>query len=262
MAEISLKERLQPALLDRLVDEARYITFYRITIKHEELARLRITLPELLSIFAAQGLRTDDDEPARRPASDNTAVALEFAASNTNLSPGQLKALTIRPPGAPDGIALQAFCTIESTSVLNTQRESADRKMISMRKLRDSVQRDLGWLLNSASLDTTEDLAPYPEVARSVVNFGMPSFAGKALDSLDTAVTARRIREAIETFEPRLSKIQVSPEIDAARRDAMTLAFRIEGELWGQPVAQHVVLQTSIDMETGDVRIGEAAATQ
>ena len=153
---------------------------------------------------------------------------------------------------------MQSFAQIESIATLNAQPEAAERRNISMRRLREIVQRDLGWLLNSASLDTTEDLKPYPQVARSVVNFGMPSFAGTALHSIDPHATAERIREAIETFEPRLGKVQVIPETDEERRDAMTLSFRIEGELWGQPMSQHVVLQTRIDVETGDVRIGEA----
>jgi len=264
VTEISLKERLQPALLDRLIDEARHITLFRITVKPEDLKQLGLSLPDLLAILAGQGLRAKDDELESKTVNSSTeeTIVLDLAASVATVSPAQLKSFTIRPPGAPSGIALQAFCLIESTSSVNVQRESADKRMISMRKLRDSVQRDLGWLLNSASLDTTENLAPYPQVARSVINFGLPSFAGTALHSIDPQATAQRIREAIETFEPRLSRVQVSSSTDEERHDTMTLAFRIEGELWGQPTTQHVVLQTSIDIETGDVRVGEAAGAQ
>jgi type VI secretion system protein ImpF len=201
------------------------------------------------------------DEDARQPAQEGEgALVLVLSAAGTAISPAQLKAFTIRPPGAPQGATLQSFCQIESTTALNAQPESADKRMISMRRLRESVQRDLGWLLNSASLDTTEDLTPFPEVAKSVVNYGMPSFAGTALHSIDPDVTARRIRESIETFEPRLSNVQVIVDGgEGENRDAMTLSFRIEGELWGQPLTQHVVLQTSIDVETGDVKVGEAS---
>jgi predicted component of type VI protein secretion system len=37
------------------------------------------------------------------------------------------------------------------------------------------------------------------------------------------------------------------------------LSFKIDAELWGQPVAQHLVLRTSIDVDTGDVRISDAS---
>jgi type VI secretion system protein ImpF len=260
MAELSLKERLQPALLDRLIDDARYVTTYRLTIEREQLDKLRISVADLLAILAAQGLRPDDDAPAIAASGDGPIV-LELAASGTGLSPAQLKAFTIRPPGAPQGAMLQSFCQVESATQINAQPESADKRMISMRRLRESVQRDLGWLLNSASLDTTEDLTPYPHVAKSVANYGMPSFAGTALHSIDPNVTAARIREAIENFEPRLSNVQVIVDSEEGEgRDAMTLSFRIEGELWGQPLTQHVVLHTHIDVETGDVRVGESTA--
>jgi len=258
MAELSLKERLQPALLDRLIDETRYLTTYRLTVDRERLIGLQIAIADLVAILAAQGLRTDED--LEGDAVNRDPLVLTFAATSAALSPAQLKAFVLRPPGAPQGVTLQSFCQIESASNINTQPESADKRMISMRRLRESVQRDLGWLLNSSSLDTTEDLAPYSEVAKSVVNFGMPSFAGTAVSSVDPQATARRIQEVIEVFEPRLSKVQVVPDTDDEQRDAMTLAFRIEGELWGQPMTQHVVLKTRIDVETGDVRVGDSSA--
>jgi type VI secretion system protein ImpF len=261
MAELSLKERLQPALLDRLIDESRYITTFRLTIEREQLSRLRIVVKDLLAILSSQGLRPDDDDPIPSESGEGP-VTLTLAAASASLSPAQLKAFVIRPPGAPQGVSLQSFCQIESLTSLNAKPESADKRMISMRRLRESVQRDLGWLLNSASLDTTEDLTPYPEVAKSVANYGMPSFAGTALHSIDPQVTARRIQEAIEVFEPRLSKVHVVTEGDEDKHDSMTLSFRIEGELWGQPMTQHVVLHTHIDVETGDVRLGDSAGSQ
>lgn len=260
MVELSLKERLQPALLDRLIDAARHVTIFEIGVDLTELGKLQLPLQDLVGILASQGLRrlsSESDDP------QNSAVGgkllLKFVANGTNLSPAQLRGLTLKPPGAPQGIALQSFCTIEWHSSLNQQVESGERGMISMRRLRESVQRDLAWLLNSASLDTIEDLTHYPHVARSVLNFGMPSFAGTALHSVDVKATARRIRETIEQFEPRLSRVQVTPQANDTQTDEMTIAFRIEAELWGQPTSQHLVLKTSIDVESGDVNIGDAS---
>ena len=61
---------------------------------------------------------------------------------------------------------------------LNTQLESADRRAMSMRRLREAVLRDLGWLLNACGIDDVVDLERYPEVRRSVINFGLRSQAG------------------------------------------------------------------------------------
>jgi predicted component of type VI protein secretion system len=35
------------------------------------------------------------------------------------------------------------------------------------------------------------------------------------------------------------------------------LAFRIEAQLWGQPAAQHLVLRTSVDVDSGSVAVAE-----
>jgi len=260
MAELSLKERLQPALLDRLIDDARYVTIFEITYDRHELSKLKLSQQDLIGILASQGLRRSDaDDESSAATAELDRISLKFAATSGGVSPAQLKLLILKPPGAPQGVTLQSFCTIEWQSTLNQQLESGDKGMISMRRLRESVQRDLVWLLNSASLDTLEDLQNYPHVARSVLNFGMPSFAGTALHSMDVKDTARRIREVIEQFEPRLSRVQVTPVTDDSKADEMTIAFRIEAELWGQPSPQHLVLKTSIDVESGDVLIGESS---
>ena len=64
----------------------------------------------------------------------------------------------------------------------------------------------------------------------------------------------------IAYFEPRLSQIRVVPEAREDVSGVMTLSFLVEAELWGQPVAQHLSLSTSIDIESGDVVVGERGA--
>lgn len=252
MAELSVKERLQPDLLERLLDEARYVTLYTITVARAELQRLQLSKTDLISILNAQGLREKDHE---EPAGDDESLRLEFTAGSLTASLAQIKQLLLKPPGAPTGILLQQFCVIESHTRLNDQLESGDRQLLSTRKLRECVQRDLSSLLNTANLDVMQDLAPYPQVARSVLNYGMPSFAGRALHSVDPKDTARRIREVIEIYEPRLSRVQVLPETEQEVTDGVTLGFRIEAELWGFPTSQHLVMKTSIDVESGDVQV-------
>jgi type VI secretion system protein ImpF len=253
MAELSLKERLQPALLDRLIDDERHVVIYRITVKKEDLQRLGLPAADLLAIFRAQGLRPQDNGTETDETHTWQLIALSSAAG-----PAQLRSFVIKPPGAPAGVTLQSFCSIESRTTLNPNLEPSARQIISMRKLRECVQRDLGWLLNTSNLAVTQDLSRYPHVERSVVNYGMPSLAGRMVTSVDPKIIAQRIRDAITTFEPRLQRVQVSPE-KFEHPDEMTLSFRIEAELWGQPLPQHLVLRTSIDIDTGDVKVAEAS---
>jgi type VI secretion system protein ImpF len=256
MAELSLRERLQPSLLDRLVDEQRFATIYRITAEGERLRALGITAADITGLMRLHGLKPLQEEP--QP-SDSGGVALEFIGYGYALGPGQLRALAVTPRGGRGTMQLQSFCKVESRTSLNTQTNTAGESAISMRRLRECVHRDLGWLLKANNLEATDDLGPYPYVCDSVVNFGMPSFAGLASSSIDPADAAARIASAIRRFEPRLSRVQVTPE-SGGKLEEFKLRFRIEAELWGQPVPQQIALLTSIDVGTGNVSLQDATS--
>lgn len=254
MADLTLTDRLQPALLDRLLDDERSIALVRITVEAGALERLQLPLAGLIDILRAQGLNLQEQRAT--PA----ATELRLIASRARVNPAQLRALIVRPPGAPEGAALQSFATVESSSIPNPEIEPAERRMLSRARLRECVHRDLRWLFNSMNLASSEDLAPFPEVAASVLNYGLPSFAGRMTTSIDIGDAAERLRRAIELFEPRLREVRVSPrrsEEERADRDG-TLEFTIEAELWGQPVSQHLELHTRIDTVSGDISVQEA----
>jgi type VI secretion system protein ImpF len=131
--------------------------------------------------------------------------------------------------------------------------------VLSLRKLRQSVLRDMAWLLNSVNLEAVEDLEPYPFVAKSVLNFGMPDLSGKTASGIDAETVERLLLEAVWDFEPRILKNSVRIRIrlneDQMNRNAMV--FDIEGDLWAQPVPIRMFLKSEVDLETGTVRIGE-----
>lgn len=250
MADLGLNDRLQPALLDRLLDDERTIALIRILVDAAALERLKLPLQAFLEILRGQGLMLQSQESAAG------YIELRFTAARA--SPAQLRALTLRPPGAPDGVALQSFATLESSSIPNVQLEAAERRMLSRAKLRDCVHRDLGWLFNSLSLESSQDLADFPAVAASVLNFGLPSFAGRMSSSIDPTQAAEQLRRTVELFEPRLRSVRVTPRPSDESESDGTLEFTIEAELWGQPVSQHLELRTKIDMLSGDISVQEA----
>jgi type VI secretion system protein ImpF len=258
MAELSLREQLQPALLDRLTDDERVVTVFEISVDPRELQRLALPLRDLVSILETLGLRDTSGSGAQTPPAGEP-VRLEFAAPGRSVSLSQLKELLIKPPGAAGrGIKVQEFCSVQAHTMLNTHTESIERRVVSMRRLRESVFRDLVWLLNSMSLDTTEDLSRYPHVERSVLNYGMPSLAGRKLVTLDPEYAATRIQKVIETFEPRLSRVRVTPDIKDDGTERFALEFRVEAELWGQPAPQQLLMRTSIDVDTGEIALSES----
>ena len=84
------------------------------------------------------------------------------------------------------------------------KQEPREARVLSKRRLRESVLRDLGWLFNTTQLQEPAALVKAPLVRQSVVNFGLPVMSGKVASSLDITDLTRAIREAILAFEPRI----------------------------------------------------------
>ena len=253
MAELSLRERLQPLLLDRLVDDERVLTIFEVTFERRVLRRLGLPSGALAELIAGQGLTLlaeegDDSE---------LQVRMRFSAPNGRVSIPSLKTLVLKPPGAPEGLELQAIGAITARNEMNVVVEAGEDRRISMTRLRECVCRDLATLLSSTSLDAAHDLTALPDVQRSVLNYGMPSLAGRAVKSLDLRRIARIVEDTIRHFEPRLTHVRVTPDTE---RDADEQEFhlRIDAELWSQPALQRLVLRTRISTESGQATVTDA----
>jgi type VI secretion system protein ImpE len=138
-------------------------------------------------------------------------------------------------------------------------QEARDKRVMSFRRLREAVIRDLGWLLNTAPLDSVVDLEAFPQVAQSVLNFGLLPLAGRTVSGIDVQGLERLLRQTISTYEPRILKnsLKVRVVVTEDQMNHNALAFRIEGELWAQPTPMRLLLQGDIDLENGKVAISE-----
>lgn len=136
--------------------------------------------------------------------------------------------------------------------------ESRDKRVLSMRGLRRAVLRDLGWLLNSNGLGVLQDLSAHPLTAGSVLNYGLPDLSGKTASGLDREELARRIRQAIWDFEPRILReslrVVALPHKHVASSPNQ-VAFEIHGQLWGQPLPERLYLKTELDLEMGEIKL-------
>jgi len=137
-------------------------------------------------------------------------------------------------------------------------QEPLEHRVMSKRRLRQAVLRDLAWLFNASRLEASVDLSRAPHVRRSVVNFGLPALSGKAATSLEIVELERSIRQAILDFEPRI--LPASLEVKAIVHDNEisrhnVVGIQINGHLWAQPVPLDLLLRTEIDLETGKVEI-------
>ncbi|SNS92442.1 MULTISPECIES: type VI secretion system baseplate subunit TssE [unclassified Azospirillum] len=134
--------------------------------------------------------------------------------------------------------------------------ESRDKRAVSEKKLRDSVLRDLGWLLNAPSLGGHLDAEAFPRVARSVLNFGIPSFIGGFVQGHDPGTLERLMWDVVATFEPRIQPDTLTVRLDTADlQDGNTMIFRIEGELRLRPVPVRIAVRTEVDLDLGHIRV-------
>jgi type VI secretion system protein ImpF len=142
--------------------------------------------------------------------------------------------------------------------------EPREARVLSKRKLRESVLRDLGWLFNATKLEASDALAKAPFVRLSVVNYGLPAMSGQVASSFDVTDLQRAIREAIVTYEPRIlpSTLEIKTLLEAGDLDHHNvIGVEIHGQLWAQPVPLEFLVRTDFDLETGRVRITDLASS-
>jgi len=136
------------------------------------------------------------------------------------------------------------------------QDEAREKRVMSIHKLRKSVLRDISWLLNTDSFETVVDLTDYPEVAKSVLNYGIKDLAGRAVAGINLSEIEKELKQAIDTFEPRLLHNTLNVQIFSSdNMDYQAISFDIEANLWAQPLPLHLYLRTEINKITGDINL-------
>jgi type VI secretion system protein ImpF len=135
--------------------------------------------------------------------------------------------------------------------------ESRDRRVLSLRTLREGVLRDLAWLLNTTNLLSVLQRDNLPHVANSVLNYGVPVMSGNSVSSLNVSRLERGIRQAIWDFEPRLIKSTVTVKARMSIVEKNMLTFDIEADMWAQPYPERLYLKTDLDLERGAVILSE-----
>lgn len=128
-------------------------------------------------------------------------------------------------------------------------------------QMRDIIQRDLGFLLNTTNAEDLIDRVRFPEVASSSVNYGVPPLAGSYLSERKWGDIERIIRRAIGDYEPRLlpETVTVRPLMrDGASEEYNVLLFEIRAMIALKPYPLELTVQSSVDLETNRMSITRA----
>lgn len=135
--------------------------------------------------------------------------------------------------------------------------ESRERRVMSLRTLREGVLRDLAWLLNTTNLFSVTDHHGLPHLVNSVLNYGIPDISGTSISSMNIVALERAIRQAIWDYEPRLIRSSVIITSQSDRDSANTVLFDIEADMWAQPYPERLYLKTELDLDSATIRLTE-----
>ena len=134
------------------------------------------------------------------------------------------------------------------------RQESLEHSVVSKGRLKRTVLRDLVWLMNTTCHNTDGQLTNYPEIRRSVINYGIPVLSGKNFSGVDWRELERSIHEAILVFEPRILpdtlRVKALLPTDLMGHHNL-LQFELRGELWSMPFPIELLIRSELDLETG-----------
>lgn len=136
-----------------------------------------------------------------------------------------------------------------------SSQEAPRSRSNSLHELKQSVQRDLEWLLNSRVYFGNID-ERLEEVNKSVAVYGLPDFTGVSAKShLEQSRMTKAIETAIKNFEPRFLDLRVS--LEPINTTDKSLKFRIEANLNMEPTPEPIVFDTVLQLGSGDFKIIE-----
>lgn len=134
--------------------------------------------------------------------------------------------------------------------------ETREERVIDTRRLREILQRDLSWLLNSGNAECYLDASVFPHAAASVLNFGMREVSGEFSSAERAQLIREAVAEAIRRFEPRISAGTLDVELRSEDSERETIvSFDIRADMWAQPMPMELFLRSQVDITTGELTL-------
>jgi type VI secretion system protein ImpF len=136
---------------------------------------------------------------------------------------------------------------------LSDTEQWPETRAASITMYRDSLKRDVEWLLNTRQ-PVIPELENFPATTASVLNYGLPdihsfdSSEGKRHTDLTTA-----LEKCIRTFEPRIKQ----PHVFLTRTDTLSrsLRFHIEGQIVFENMDEEIKLDTVLELVSGEYEV-------
>lgn len=123
-----------------------------------------------------------------------------------------------------------------------TTKEAPKSRSKSLRELKQSVRRDIEWLLNTRHYSGEVD-DRLKEVQKSVVFYGLPDFTAVSVkNEAEQKRLTKSLETAIKNFEPRFIDLKVT--LEPIKDTDKLLRFRIEANLDIDPAPEPITFDT------------------
>jgi type VI secretion system protein ImpF len=123
----------------------------------------------------------------------------------------------------------------------------------SIRYLRDSIKRNLEWLLNTRR-PPIDGIENYPLARHTVIYYGLLDLGSLSTSSSsDQRRLQQAIAEAVAYSEPRLRDVEV--RLEQSDLDRKKLRFHIEARMEMKPMPEEIAFDTVLDLSTGEYEV-------
>ncbi len=149
--------------------------------------------------------------------------------------------------------SIDALVTLSLLDRLTVEDEGPATRANTLRMFRDSLKRDLEWLLNTRQ-PPIEGIDRFQLARDSVIHYGLIDTSSL---SLSNANDHRRLQQAVVDcilrYEPRLTDVHVViGDGDQGRR---RLRFHVEAQMLLDPAPEPISFDTVLDLTSGEYTV-------
>lgn len=146
--------------------------------------------------------------------------------------------------------------TLVTQSLLDrlfTAEDEVVTRASSLRAFRDSLKRDLEWLLNTRQ-PPIDGISAFPLASKSVIHYGLMDTSSLSLSSSnDHKRLQQAVSDCILAFEPRLTDVRVVIADNEEKRRRMR--FHIEAQILLDPAPEPISFDTVLDLTSGEYTV-------
>ena len=130
------------------------------------------------------------------------------------------------------------------------------RMAITEKTLREEVKRDLAGLMNCVAMESSVDLAEFPRVRASILNFGFPDMAHRTIDELASHDLEGELENSLKLYEPRLLRSSIRVTRDTGvNADELKIRYIVHADLSCEPLNVPVEFIADVELDSGKILI-------